>query len=91
MAQADIGIFSLIDSGHILLLVVILFLLVKGIFSEKINSTERQDMVNRVMAGSLTEYANAKVAIEKARNNIPTEEEEIAALDEKMRKDRVSV
>ena len=91
MVQAEMSIISLLDAGHIVLLAVILFMVIKNLITEHFNKTERQEMVSRVMAGSLTEYTNAQVAIKKANDKIPTEEEAIEARDEIERKDRLPV
>lgn len=80
-----------LDAGHIVLLVVILIMVIKGLITEYLNKNERSEMAKRLMARSLTEYTQSTLDTERASRGELSEEDERDLLNEAMRKSRVAV
>lgn len=80
-----------LDIGHYVLLAVILIMAIKNLITEYINKQERLEFGRRLMAGSLTEYTESTLALERSKRGEVTDEEITQALDDKMRQDRIPV
>ena len=80
-----------LDIGHIVLLAVILIMAIKNIITEFINKKERLEFGRRLMAGSLTEYTESTLALERGKRGEVTNEERVKLVDDEMRADRIPV